>query len=227
MNRSPRLFMLALVFVVAVITWGTGNALAQGPIADHSTAILMPSPPLGLSMFLVPNGMGTPFTNCFGAGGVRVNARITVTLINAMGTPVIGWPADRIRIEQMGSPLVWCADSFYPPPLHAPNLADGPTSTTGQTTFTLSYHGGCWVYSPTYVWVQEATGAWNRIPTPVDVSYNSSDLNCDLKVDLRDLVIFVRDYFGPYHYRSDFNYDQVINLIDVAMFAPTFGKTCP
>ncbi len=227
MNRSPRLFVLALAFAAAVIISGAGNALAQIPDPKTSTAVLTTAGLNDISMFLLPDGSGTPFTACYERGGRIISAVITVTVNDAAGQPVAGVPATDIRLEHSRSPLVWCADAFYPPPLHAPNLADGPTNMLGQTTFTMSYHGGCWVLSPTYVCLL-GTGGWARIPTPVNVSYNSTDLNCDLVVNLADVAAFVTLYFaGGYFYEIDYNYDLRNNLIDVTFLAQTYGKTCP
>jgi len=226
MNPSRRLWFLTLILAAALVTWGTGAALAQ-PVAANSSAVLTVSGLNDISMFQVPNGTGTPFTACFERGGAIVSAVITVTLRNAAGGPVIGYPPARIRIEHVASPLVWCADTYYPPPPHAPNKADAPTDAAGQTTFTLAYHGGHWVIGPTYVWVWDPVSLWSRIPTSVNVSYNSADMDGNLVVDLLDVVDFASVFFGVYHYRADFNYDQVVNLLDLAYFVPAYGMTCP
>ncbi len=220
---------MALAFAAAAIISGAGNVLAQGsPVAQNSTAVLTTTGLNDVSMFLVPNGSGTPFTACYERGGRIISAMITVTLNNALGLPATGVPATDIRLEHWNSPLVWCPPFMYPPPFHAPNLADGPTNAAGQTTFTMSYHGGHWVRNVTYVWVLENTGIWNRIPTPVNVSYNSTDLNADLVVNLIDVSLFVGFYFaGGYFYEIDYNYDLKNDLIDVTFLAQTIGAACP
>lgn len=227
MNRLLRLIVPALALAAVAIPWGP--ALAQVfPDASTSTAVLVTPGPTAVSMFLVPNGTGTQLANCFAPGGVPINALIGVTLNDAAGSPVPNVPASFVRLEEMQSPLVWCANSWYPPPLHAPNLADMPSNAAGQTQFSLSYHGGGWVQGPTMVWVLEATGAWMPIPTPVNVSFNSPDINGDLAVNLTDVGIFSVDFYGAvYMYRSDFNFDGVINLTDVSMLAPNLGANCP
>lgn len=82
---------------------------------------------------------------------------------------------------------------------------------------------------PTYVWLLELpSGTWSPLSsTPLSISYNSPDINGDLRVDLSDVTFFAHDYFGVYDYRSDFNYDGVVNLTDVSMFAPELGAACP
>lgn len=92
----------------------------------------------------------------------------------------------------------------------------------------MSYFGGGWVEGPTYVWnVGEPWGWYNRVPAPVNVSYNSSDINGDGVINLTDVQIFASDYFGAYTYRSDFNYDQEVDLVDFSIFAQTVGAGCP
>ena len=228
MIRSLRFLSTALVLVAVVALWGADDAVGQGtPVAVHSQAVLMPvgSPPV--SMFLVPNGSGTQLAGCFAFGGGTANVHILVTLIDVAGIQVPNVPATDVRIEEMQTPLSWCANSWYPPPLHAPNLADGPSNAVGQTRFSLSYHGGGWVQGSTFVWVLEATGAWMPIPTPLNLSFNSPDMNGDLVVNLTDIGLFAVSFFGPYQYQADFNYDGTINLTDLAMLAPTIGAACP
>jgi hypothetical protein len=96
----------------------------------------------------------------------------------------------------------------------------------------LHYFGGSYHEvlnsGPTHVWLLENSGTWNVIPMPLNVSFNSPDINGDLVVNLSDIAFFASDFFSPgYNYRSDFNYDQVINLQDVAMLAGAVGAFCP
>jgi len=227
MNRSLRLLVVALSFAAAVTLCGAGNTAAQGPVAQNSMAFLATPGLPDVSMFLVPDGTGSPFSNCFQRGGNQVTAQIIVTLLDASFMPVPNWPATNVRLEHSLSPLIWCPNIFYPPPNHAPNLADGPTNAAGQTTFTMSYHGGGWVVGPTFVWVLEASGTWAQIPVPLNVAYNSGDINGDLVINLVDVGIFAAIFYGPYHYKADFNFDHLVNLIDVAMLAGVYGASCP
>ena len=201
------------------------NSLAR--IMDPITGTPVTVP---ISMFLVPNGTGTPFTNCWEYPGTPISVEVRVRAMDSVG-PVGGVSVGRIRLEEAApSPtVVWCDDAFYPPPAHAPNLPDAITDATGLTRFTMAYHGGGWAVAPTYVWIFELPGGtWAPIiGSPLNLSYNSSDINGDLTVDLIDVGLFATDYFGAYNYRSDFNFDGVLNLTDVAIFAPTFGASCP
>lgn len=231
MRRSSRLLKVALALAVTLILMGAGLALAQGPAAQNSTAVLVAPGIQDVSMFLVPNGSGTPFQNCFERGGNQVNAQILVTILDTNFIPAMGVIPNRIRIEEMLTSLAWCTNPTLPVPPHYPNYADLPTNNLGQTQFTLAYFGGGSVEAAatggTYVWLLENSGTWNRIPTPVNVSYNSPDINADGVVNLSDVAVFANDFFTGYNYRSDYNYDQVINLADVAMFAGSMGANCP
>jgi hypothetical protein len=217
---------------VVASLWGAGLAGAQGPVAQESSALLTTDGAENdVSLFLVPDGSGKLFSECYERGGNEVAAVITVTLRDANGFPVAGVPAEDIRLEQANSTLVWCADSYYPPPNHAPNLADGPTNSAGVTTFTMGYHGGGSVEAMatggTYVWVREDSGSWHRIPDPLMVSYNSADLNGDLVCNISDLQYFAINFFLEYDYRADFNYDQVIDLLDLVHFSMKYQASCP
>ena len=75
----------------------------------------------------------------------------------------------------------------------AANKADGPTDQAGVTTFTKFYYGGGWKIFPTYVWLL-GDGGWARIEDPLEVSYNSPDINANLVVNLSDVPIFARAY---------------------------------
>ena len=56
---------------------------------------------------------------------------------------------------------------------------------------------------------------------------NSADIDGNLAVDLTDIREFARDFYGTYAYRSDFVWDGMVNLSDLAALAPVFGAACP
>lgn len=221
---SPR--KILVMMAVAIVCVGAGTVSGQ-PVPSACTAVLSGSPNNDVSMFLVPGGTGSPFSNCFEPGAVTVNAKITVTLVDIAGNPVVGYPHNWIALEEMNSPLGWCRNVTNPPTSQCPNFADFPTNAMGQTDFTLSYYGGGWVIQPTHVWVFLPSSGWNQIPSQLNVSYNSPDQNGDGIVNLVDLALFAMVFTGPYQYQADFNYDQVINIVDLAMFAMAMGSSCP
>jgi len=64
-----------------------------------------------------------------------------------------------------------------------------------------------------------------ELPTPV--YFNSPDLSGDLKVGLSDVTLFAADFYGPYNYRSDFDWDGEVGLTDLVIMAAAMGATCP
>ena len=62
---------------------------------------------------------------------------------------------------------------------------------------------------------------------PIAMRFNSPDINADLEVNLIDVVLFTWDFFGEYHYRSDFVWDGEINLLDLAVMARSQGVRNP
>lgn len=56
--------------------------------------------------------------------------------------------------------------------------------------------------------------------------FNSPDINGDLRVNLADTIILSSDLSGTYNYRSDFNWDGLLNLSDVAIYSSAVGVSC-
>ena len=215
---------VAIVAALALVAAGT--AAGQGiPVAANCTAVLNASHP-AVSMFVVPNGSGTPLNACFAQGGATATAVIQVTLVDASGLPAVGVSNRDIRIEEVGSLMAWCPNSWYPPPTHAPNCADGPSNAAGQAQFSLAYHGGGNQFGGIQVFVREANGLFAPIPGVLPVHMNSPDLNGDLINNLSDIALFAQD-IGSTAYRSDFNWDGQINLTDLVLFAQTIAAGCP
>lgn len=59
------------------------------------------------------------------------------------------------------------------------------------------------------------------------VNFNSPDLNGDQVVNLIDVGLFAQDYYGEYHFRSDLARDGVLNLSDLYHLAVSVGQSCP
>jgi hypothetical protein len=65
------------------------------------------------------------------------------------------------------------------------------------------------------------------INAPIDMLFNSPDINCDKVVNLTDVVLFANNYYGTYDYRSDFYWDGVLNLSDIVLLAQNMQAECP
>lgn len=61
----------------------------------------------------------------------------------------------------------------------------------------------------------------------IAVAFNSPDITGDLIVDLSDTVLFSSDISNVYNYRSDFNYDGVVNMSDLVIYCSGLGAACP
>ena len=66
-----------------------------------------------------------------------------------------------------------------------------------------------------------------ELTSPVDLGFNSPDINGDLLVNLTDVQTFTADYYGGYLFRSDFHRDGIVNLSDLAPLAYAIGAACP
>lgn len=148
------------------------------------------------------------------AGDGQSLAGITVTLLDANGDPVAGYPADQIWADaSIPGDLTYCTTAF---------LADAPTDANGQTTITGTAAGGGYTQEmQVYVNGQPLIGA------PLDITVVSPDINGDGAADICDLDLLAIDVAGAYQYRSDFNCDLTINLTDIAIFATHYCHTCP
>ena len=60
----------------------------------------------------------------------------------------------------------------------------------------------------------------------IELYVNSPDINGDLVVNGSDGGFFNADLFGDYNYRSDFNFDGVVNLSDAGVMTGAIGTSC-
>ena len=142
-----------------------------------------------------------------------MDATITVTLVNAVGDPIQGYPYDDIWLETTEGGLVSCTLGSAP---------EGSTDANGQTSWTLPLAaGGCSEGEGLQVYV---AGAPLQM-APIDLTVNSADMNGDLEINLTDISLFTQS-LATYSYAGDFNFDGSINLSDVARFAAAIGGWC-
>ena len=142
--------ILVMTMAVAIVFVGIGTVSGQ-PVPSACTAVLSGSPNNDVSMYLFPDGTGSPFSHCSTRRGDG-DPKITVTLVDVGGNPVVGYPPNWIALEEMNSPLGWCRNVTNPPTPQCPDFADFPTNAMGQTEFTLSYYGGGWAIQRTRCW---------------------------------------------------------------------------
>lgn len=169
-----------------------------------------------------PNGSGDSLHMARMYGGGLMDATITLTLVDSNSNPVAGYPAEDIWLDVLDPGV----GDYIPCP--AGNIADGPTNSAGQTTFSNSLRaGGSGSGSRVMI------GTWPTPEFPLEFPggdlfhFNSPDINGDLQVNLSDIAIFAGDYYGAYNYRSDFFWDGILNLSDIAFVAQGVGAQCP
>ncbi len=179
-----------------------------------------------------PGDGGSPLAQAVYFGGEPVDATITVQLWARSDfnpddppppAPVAMYPREDIWLEAPGLVPCW-GPSLNP---------DADTDANGWFTFTSSPALSGWTDPGgpyPYLWVMVSGDALldtDGQPIMTTILTNSPDLDGNQVVDLADLAIFAGDFFGEYAFRSDFFWDGVVNLADVAQLAATFGESCP
>jgi len=166
-----------------------------------------------VSLFSCPLGDGHRINRCMAFPGItNVDATITANLCDINGDPIYLYPASDIWLESAGESFTFCGGG---------TCADHDTDINGDTTFSnalyAGYHGsGAIVKVLGFV-----------INAPLDLLFNSPDIDGDLAVTLTDVVLFTQDYFGGYEYRSDFYWDGVLNLSDIVILSQHHTHECP
>jgi hypothetical protein len=93
--------------------------------------------------------------------------------------------------------------------ISGPVVAGGREKRTSEMNVAVACDGYAW-------WV------------PINYVFHSPDINGDRRVDLVDIGIMARDFGdGLYHFKSDLNYDFVLDLRDQALLWEHYGAVCP
>jgi hypothetical protein len=192
---------------VAATAW----AGIPDPTNSYATTVQAPNT---VSCVVCPAGDGDAYTQCYLFGGIHANATIDLWVRDINGDPVVLYPATSLWVEFPG--MCEC-------PPHA-CIADAPTDANGHTTFSGPFYGaGCDNTNSTTI-------SLNGIPLNqpgLPIWHNSPDMNCDLVVNLSDVVIFASGWFTTCPYCVDFYWDGVCNLSDVVIMAAHIAHTCP
>ena len=182
------------LIAVGTIIWSAAFATTGVPDPTLCTATSA-----GGAMFTCPAGDGESLASA--------GATITATIVDNSSTPIPGFPAEDLWIQSVvADELSFCTGS---------NFADWPTDGNGQTTFSGTLAGGGYTQSGLDIYVN-GTPITGSPPLAIDV--NNVDLNGDLTVDLCDIILFDPD-IGSSAFRSDFNHDGVVNLLDIGIFS--------
>lgn len=167
---------------------------------------------LEATVFARPDGAGPPLTQAFAAGGTPVDATITLTIVDPLGDPIGGLPAEEFWLVSAAGGMMPC-DLVHP---------DGPTDVNGQVTWSLPPAvGGHSVGDHLRVVVAGA-----MLQTEIPLTVKTPDLSGDRFVNLTDIAVFV-PAIGTGAEACDFNNDGDVDLADVARFVPAIGAGCP
>jgi len=209
---------LAIAAVVVMVTGLAGSARSDCfYLPDFATSTAYIEYSGSASIWILPDGTGRGLDEAYAEDGQAVSAVITVQLIDTMGNPMTTIEPDEVWIQASPGSVAFCSGAWYP---DAWDLANG-----------------------LFYWTETPAGGGNRTQGDAQLevrvcneplmpwsltglAINSPDINGDLQVDLSDIAAFVQDLGGPYHHRSDFVRDGVINLSDVTVMAAALGTSC-
>jgi hypothetical protein len=182
-----------------------------------------------VSLVILPDGSGPDLTQAMTYQGGPVDAAITVQLISAETCAywILQFPFEDIWLDPAGEN--WRAADGSP--IQGTFWADRNTDLNGLTEFRRGLRGGGWSTGPLTLYLTGSPAAdycRDGAPfPPIAMRFNSPDINADLQVNLIDVVLFTQDFYGDYAYRSDFVWDGVIDLLDLAVLAESFGISTP
>ncbi|MGD9548644.1 MAG: hypothetical protein AB7V45_14045 [Candidatus Krumholzibacteriia bacterium] len=189
-----------------------GESVPDLVLSNASTAAVAP-----VTLFVLPDGNGDPLTAATVHGGGKMDATITLTLFDGTMTPIFGYPAEDLWLKTDLNGLVLCEGGA---------VADANTDAAGVTTWSGPLRGGGFT-NPGGGEAMLVMVAGSPLAQPgFDIQIHSPDLNGDLTVNLLDFTIFSADWFGPYDVRSDFYWDDVLNLSDGILFVEGGGASC-
>lgn len=188
-------------------------AVAVPAVADEWLMMTMPWSTAPRSMLLWPPNLPVPNSVHFlfdAQGPVTVPYRVQVQW-DAWGCEPNG-PAPGIELAYLSG---WSStpDLVFAEP--AGQVA-GATDAGGMTAVILPLRGGGQGTAEDFrLTAPEIYCAWNL---DFGLMVNSPDLTGDLLVNLADLTLFAQDFFGPYNYRSDLQWNGHIDLSDLSCF---------
>ena len=213
--KLSQTFAMALIIVAGTSTLRTADAgiAYVGQITVTNTQ--------EISLFILPDGSGQPLTQAMAFGGQITDASITLLVTGFDGAPVAYFPREDVWLDAESMTDSHCPDYVHFSP-------DGNTDISGQTSFAASFAGGGWSEGPAWVYLY---GIRSAHPTagehlPVQLRFNSADIDGDGNINLTDVAAFSTDFHGSYHYRSDFHWDGLLDLADVAKMASGLGHDC-
>ena len=211
MKRTITILILAAAWsLLSCPVAGLADPTGIPDVTLSTATVPSPGP---FSVYTRPDGGGHPLSAAYLMDGQEADATITLHLVDANGDPIYLYPFEDLWLEGNAGPLVLCPGG---------SIADDYTDINGYTTFSNPIYGGGQGWG---VVVLVSGLALTQPPLPI--SFNSPDITGDLVANITDIVPFGMDWLGTYNYRSDFFYDGVIDISDIALFAQGMGASCP
>lgn len=213
-EKKRKVIIVRAIPLATLLILLSAAALANVPDINHSTVEWAYSGNQPLSLFVLPDGSGNALTEAFLPGGQTTDATITLTLVDDFLNPVANFPPEDLWLESTDGGMVFC---------NGGTVADTETDLNGRALWYTPLRAGSWSTARMNVRIM---GDWAPMEG-LRLSFNSADLDGNLSVNLTDVGIFATDLGAGYQYRSDFNFDGVINLVDVGLLAGGVGAVCP
>ncbi len=203
------------VLMVALVVGAASFAMAGVPDLQKSTAT-MATVGKTLSLYNLPTGAGSPFTEAVAFGGAVFDATISITLLDGLDQPIENYPFEDITLSCTDGTNSYVACTGR-------GSADADTDALGHTQFQNPLPAGGWADADTDVMIAGVA----LTSGSVALRMNSADISGDGVVDLADVGMFSTIFSGTYSYGADFNYDGAVDLADVGRLAAGVGKSCP
>jgi hypothetical protein len=196
--------LAAVLASVTLVSAATPLAHGQSPDPAQCSATTA-----GGAIYITPAGTGQSLAS--------IGARVTVVVRDGAGAPIPNYPASEIwLVPAVAGELRICSGAL--------TVADHNTDASGTTTIGNSLMGG----GATRSGLQVMVHGMALVGPPLPIQVNSTDITANGKVDLGDVAVFAQD-LQTYNFRSDFDHDGQITLVDVGLITPsvTLASHCP
>ena len=214
------MFVLRLLVIALLV--GPSMAAAQITgcwyLGEYSTVTMSYTGGESMTLLVLPDGSGDPFSMARLPGGTVADATLTLTLHDCFDVPIAGVPSEDLWLTTVDGGLANCAT-------YTATIADNNTDADGVTTWSVPPHAGGHSEAGIVFMVSGSDLFYSQ--TPMNLNFVSPDLNGDLMVNLSDIVAFVSDLEAGAASRSDFNHDGAVNLSDVIIMVGGLGADCP
>lgn len=209
--------MLSILLVLLTALMITGNLQADTqnyPDPMYCTATIATE---GVELFLycTPSGNGAPATRAVDDSGNIHDASITLTLRDAAGDPMPGFPGQDINIGTAAGTLSHCYYMFF-----------NDTDANGQVHWSGPIRTGGYSQDRSDQLCLYVNGYPIVCDPGLTLYINTPDLNGDQMVDILDITTFQALSADGYHPALDLEHDNVIDILDVTRLTTAWLEGC-